>query len=102
VGSVVLGSIRSLRDTNRVSCFLRGPIPWNWLSIAMDLPPTAVRVGLALWFLGRLQEVRRNLTHVADMAQDVAFTATPPIAVSSIWNAPASFLSNAIVVVAPL
>jgi hypothetical protein len=31
--------------------FLRGPIPWNWLSIAMDLPPTAVRVGLALWFL---------------------------------------------------
>jgi hypothetical protein len=29
--------------------FLRGPIPWDWLQVAMGLPGHALHVGLALW-----------------------------------------------------
>ena len=29
--------------------FLKGPIPWSWLALAMSLSGKAVHVGLALW-----------------------------------------------------
>jgi hypothetical protein len=31
--------------------FLRGPIPWDWLSVASRLPGKALQVGLAIWHL---------------------------------------------------
>jgi len=31
--------------------FLKGPIPWAWLSAAMALPGKALHVGLNLWLL---------------------------------------------------
>ena len=31
--------------------FLRGPIPWVWLSVAARLPGKALHVGLAIWHL---------------------------------------------------
>lgn len=30
--------------------FLKGPIPWDWLVQAMQLPGSALQVGLVLWF----------------------------------------------------
>jgi hypothetical protein len=34
----------------RVEPFLKGPIPWSWLTLAARLPGKALQVGLALWF----------------------------------------------------
>jgi hypothetical protein len=31
--------------------FLKGPIPWTWLTIAAKLPGKALHVGMAIWFL---------------------------------------------------
>ncbi len=30
--------------------FLRGPIPWSWLTLAGRLPGRALQVGVVLWF----------------------------------------------------
>ena len=35
--------------------FLRGPIPWDWLSVAARLPGKALQVGLAVWHLAGLK-----------------------------------------------
>jgi hypothetical protein len=35
--------------------FLRGPIPWDWLSGASRLPGKALQVGLVIWHLGGLK-----------------------------------------------
>jgi hypothetical protein len=35
--------------------FLRGPIPWDWLSVAAGLPGKALQVGLAVWHLAGLK-----------------------------------------------
>jgi DNA-binding transcriptional ArsR family regulator len=35
--------------------FLRGPIPWDWLSVAARLPGKALQVGLAVWHLSGLK-----------------------------------------------
>ena len=35
--------------------FLRGPIPWDWLSGAARLPGKALQVGLAIWHLAGLK-----------------------------------------------
>src|SRR5215469_4111057 len=42
---------RKPRRFNRGEKFLRGPIPWSWLSIAARLPGKALSVGLAIWHL---------------------------------------------------
>jgi hypothetical protein len=39
--------------------FLRGPIPWDWLSVAAPLPGKALQVGLAAWHLAGL---KRDMT----------------------------------------
>lgn len=31
--------------------FLKGPTPWNWLTIAAKLPGKALHVAIAIWFL---------------------------------------------------
>ncbi len=31
--------------------FLRGPVPWSWLTAAAKLPSSSFRVGIALWLL---------------------------------------------------
>ena len=35
--------------------FLRGPIPWDWLSVAARLPGKALQVGLAIWHIAGLK-----------------------------------------------
>ncbi len=40
-----------LRRTRYFGRFLRGPIPWEWLARASELPGSALIVGLALWRL---------------------------------------------------
>ena len=40
-------------------CFLKGPIPADWLSRAAKLPGKALHVGLAIWFLAGLRASRR-------------------------------------------
>ena len=39
--------------------FLRGPIPWDWLTVASEQPGKALHVGLVLWFL---QGLKKNYT----------------------------------------
>lgn len=36
--------------------FLRGPIPWSWIAVAMKLPGRAWHVGTIVWFLAGLQK----------------------------------------------
>ena len=39
--------------------YLRGPIPWDWLHVAMRLPGASVKVGIALW---HYRALNRSLT----------------------------------------
>jgi hypothetical protein len=38
--------------------FLKGPIPWNWLSKAAQLPGKALHVSVCLWYLAGLKSSR--------------------------------------------
>lgn len=38
--------------------FLKGPIPWPWLTRAASLPGKAIHVGLALWHLAGMKKSR--------------------------------------------
>jgi hypothetical protein len=38
--------------------FLKGPIPWEWMTEAARLPGKALKVGIALWFLAGVQRKR--------------------------------------------
>jgi len=38
--------------------YLRGPIPFDWLSAAARLPGKSLHVGIALWFMSGLQKSR--------------------------------------------
>jgi hypothetical protein len=38
--------------------FLKGPIPWNWLTIAAQLPGKALHLGIAIWFLSAVKRSR--------------------------------------------
>ena len=39
--------------------FLKGPIPWSWLSRAALLQGTALSVGLCIWFLSGVTNQRK-------------------------------------------
>lgn len=46
----------------RVTRFLRGPIPWDWIEAASKLPGRALEVGLCLWrSYGVTKELRIRL-----------------------------------------
>ena len=38
--------------------FLKGPIPWNWVSKAAQLPGKALHVSVCLWYLAGLKSSR--------------------------------------------
>ena len=38
--------------------FLKGPIPWRWLSMAAQLPGKALHVANALWFIAGIKKTR--------------------------------------------
>ena len=38
--------------------FLKGPIPWDWLSMAASLPGKALHVAIALWFHAGIKQER--------------------------------------------
>ena len=42
----------------RMSKFIKGPIPFDWMAKANKLPGKAGPVGLGLWFLGGIQRKR--------------------------------------------
>jgi hypothetical protein len=46
------GKLQRLRPGEK---FLRGPIPWKWLSIAARLPGKALEVGLVIWLLAGIK-----------------------------------------------
>src|SRR5215469_1270792 len=51
--------------------FLKGPIPWSWLTIAARQPGKALHVGLELWRLFGLtgsQTISLSLSRMADMS----------------------------------
>jgi hypothetical protein len=50
-GELLPGSPASHRPrrSRRTDRFLKGPVPWTWLSSAMALPGKALAVGLMLW-----------------------------------------------------
>jgi hypothetical protein len=39
------------RKTSRTKKFLKGPVPWEWLIVASQLPGKALIIGLCLWRL---------------------------------------------------
>ncbi len=46
------GAPRPRRDER----FLKGPVPWDWLAAACQLPGACARVALALWFVAGLRK----------------------------------------------
>jgi hypothetical protein len=38
--------------------FLKGPIPWPWVTAAAQLPGKAFRVGMVIWFLAGINNSR--------------------------------------------
>lgn len=38
--------------------FLKGPIPWYWVTIAAQLPGKAFQVGMVIWFLAGIKNSR--------------------------------------------
>jgi hypothetical protein len=38
--------------------FVKGPIPWNWISKAGQLPGKALHVGVCIWYLAGLNRSR--------------------------------------------
>ena len=51
-------SSRSRSGPRRKADFLKGPIPWSWLSAAMRLPGKALAVGVLVWHLSALRRKR--------------------------------------------
>lgn len=50
------------RRTRQVGMFLRGPIPWWWLQVAMTLPRPALAVGIAIWLQAGLRSSTKGLS----------------------------------------
>lgn len=48
--------------------FLKGPIPWNWLCVALSQPGRAGAVGVALWLRAGLTCKRTVKLSYADLA----------------------------------
>ncbi len=38
--------------------FLKGPVPWNWIAKAAQLPGKAIQVGIVIWFLAGIKNSR--------------------------------------------
>jgi len=38
--------------------FLKGPVPWDWISMAAKLPGKALHVSIVLWFLAGVKNSR--------------------------------------------
>jgi hypothetical protein len=50
---------RKRAQLKRGEKFLKGPVPWTWLSRAGQLPGKALHVGIALWHLAGLNRSGR-------------------------------------------
>jgi len=53
--------IRKGKQTRATERFLRGPIPYDWLTHAARLPGSALSVGVCLWHLAGLRSTRQDL-----------------------------------------
>ena len=49
--------------------FLKGPIPWDWLCVALSLPGRAGAVGIAIWFWAGISRNRTVKLSYADLAR---------------------------------
>jgi hypothetical protein len=49
--------------------FLKGPIPWKWLTQAAQLPGKAIHVGIVLWFLAGIK-LRRTVALSGSILRD--------------------------------
>src|SRR5688572_17273799 len=50
--------------------FLKGPVPWVWLRVALRLPGRALHLGIVLWLevgLTRSRTVKVNLSRMEDI-----------------------------------
>ena len=50
--------------------FLKGPVPWDWLTLAAQLPGKALHVGVALWFWAGItysREIALSVTRLAEL-----------------------------------
>jgi hypothetical protein len=53
--------------------FLKGPIPWNWLTMAAQQSGRALHVGIYLWHLAFMEDnrtVRLSTAHMLDLGVD--------------------------------
>lgn len=69
--AAVIGNNPSLPNIS--GKFLRGPIPWDWLTAAGQLPGRALHVGVAIWHLDgfeRSGRVRLKPSTLRDLGVD--------------------------------
>lgn len=43
-------------SVSRAEPFLKGPIPWDWIARASELPGQALAVGLCIWFRSGIEK----------------------------------------------
>jgi hypothetical protein len=48
--------------------FLKGPIPWDWLEKAAQLPGKALAVGMALWLWAGMKRSRRLSLSISSLS----------------------------------
>jgi hypothetical protein len=53
--------------------FLKGPIPWSWLTKAAQLPGHALHIGVAIWFLAGPQ-VKRTISLSGTVLSDLGIS----------------------------
>ena len=53
--------------------FLKGPIPWAWLSRASSLPGKALHVGVALWFAAGKEQTGIIAINLSRLALEFGF-----------------------------
>lgn len=49
---------KSLPKHKQGEYFLKGPVPWAWITAASKLPGKALHVGTAIWFLAGMKNQR--------------------------------------------
>lgn len=54
----IIETIKRLPRHKSGEKFLKGPIPWDWVSMASKLPGKALHVANALWFIAGIKNCR--------------------------------------------
>lgn len=63
-----------LRRERVTHWFLKGPIPWDWITRAASLPGKALHVGIGIWFWSGIKRTKKDIpVSLSRIARDFGF-----------------------------